>query len=75
RQNVASGAIPLTHKNRVIKNHMSIERALDMLRANDLGQVREIHLLHLSDGNSDAEAFRRQVQELTGKPVYVAQAR
>ncbi|MHB8928866.1 MAG: MBL fold metallo-hydrolase, partial [Bacillota bacterium] len=41
RQNVASGAIPLTHKNRVIKNHMSIERALDMLRANDLGQVRE----------------------------------
>ncbi|HEY3314314.1 MAG TPA: MBL fold metallo-hydrolase [Bacillota bacterium] len=72
RRNVASGEIALSHKNRVIQNHMSIERALDMLRANDLSQVREIHLLHLSDGNSDAEAFRRQVQELTGKPVYVA---
>lgn len=73
RQNVASGAIPLTHKNRVIKNHMSIERALDMLRANDLGQVREIHLLHLSDGNSDAEQFKASVQRLTGKPTFIAQ--
>lgn len=75
RQNVAAGSIPLGHKNRVIRSHMSIERVLDMLRANDLRQVREIHLLHLSDGNSDAEAFRRQVQEATGKPVYVAAQR
>ena len=72
RQNVATGAIPLSHKNRVIQSHMSIERVLDMLRANDLSQMREIHLLHLSDGNSDAERFRLQVQQATGKPVYVA---
>lgn len=72
RQNVAAGAIPLSHKNRVLRSHMSIERVLDMLRANDLSEVREIHLLHLSDGNSDAEAFRLQVQQATGKPVYVA---
>lgn len=73
RQNVATGAIPLSHKNRVIRSHMSIERALDMLRANDLSQVREIWLLHMSDGNSDAEGFRLQVQQATGKPVYVAE--
>lgn len=73
RQNVASGAMPLAHKNRVMRNHMSLERLLDFLRANDLSQVRELHLLHLSDANADAELFRRRVQELAGKPVYVAQ--
>ena len=34
----------------------------------------EIWLLHLSDGNSDAERFKREIMELTGKkePVYIA---
>lgn len=72
RQNVAAGVIPLALKNRILRNHMSLERALDLLRANDLSQVREIWLLHLSDGNSDAERFKQEIMELTGKPVYVA---
>jgi len=74
RQAVASGAIPLAHKNRVMRNHMSLERALEFLRANDLSQVQEIHLLHLSDQNSDAEEFKRRVAAATGLPVYVAPA-
>lgn len=45
---------------------------IDELKANDLSKVREIWLLHLSDGNSDAERFKREVMELTGKPVYIA---
>lgn len=72
RQSVLDGVIPLAVKNRIIRNHMSLERVLDMLRANDLSRVQEIWLLHLSDANSDAELFRRRVQELTGKSVYVA---
>lgn len=72
RQGVSSGAIPLAHKNRVMRNHMSLERALEFLKANDLSQVREIHLLHLSDSNSDADGFKRAVARATGKPVYVA---
>jgi len=74
RQAVASGAIPLAHKNRVMRNHMSLERALEFLRANDLSQVQEIHLLHLSDQNSNAEEFKAAVQRATGLPVYVAPA-
>jgi hypothetical protein len=42
------------------------------MQANDLSKVQEIWLLHLSDGNSDADRFKREIQELTGKPVYVA---
>ncbi len=70
--NVEKGIIPESHKNRVIKSHMSLETAKGFLRANDLSKVREIWLLHLSDANSDAERFKREIQELTGKEVYIA---
>jgi phosphoribosyl 1,2-cyclic phosphodiesterase len=70
--NVESGAVPGALKDRVLQSHMSLEHLKDFFQANDLSRVREIWLLHLSDGNSDAERFRHEVQELTGKPVYVA---
>jgi len=72
RDNVINGEIPIEHHRRVVRNHMSLERAKELLRANDLSKVREIWLIHLSDDNSDAERFVREVQAVTGKPVYVA---
>ena len=51
---------------------MSLENFITFLRANDMSTVRQIYLLHLSDGNSDAEAFQRQVQQETGAEVYIA---
>lgn len=72
RRNVESGALHPAQYKRVLRNHMSLERLLEMLQANDLSQVREIWLLHLSDQNSDEEAFKRAVESATGKPVYVA---
>lgn len=74
RRNVDAGEIDAAHYRRVIRTHMSIERACDLLRANDLTRVREVHLLHLSNGNSDAEAFRRAAARASGKPVYVAES-
>jgi phosphoribosyl 1,2-cyclic phosphodiesterase len=35
--------------------------------------VREIHLLHLSAGNSDAARFKREIEEQTGRMVFVAE--
>jgi len=72
RANVAAGLVEPALKNRILKSHFSLEHVKDFLKANDLSKVREIWLLHLSDGNSDAERFKREIQELTGKPVYVA---
>lgn len=71
-RNVAAGIVDQALWHRIIRNHMSLERLLDMLRANDLSQVREIWLLHLSDDNSDADAFANAVRRVTGKPVYIA---
>ncbi len=66
------GRISMKLAERIMKTHMSIEAAMAFIRKNDMSRVREIRLLHLSDGNSLAEDFKRQVQEETGAEVYVS---
>ena len=70
--NVSAGVIPATLRNRIIRNHFGIENVFAFLKANDLRHCREIILLHLSSDNSDAAAFKREIAELTGLPVYIA---
>ena len=70
-QSVRNGYIPPELVPRLIKSHMSLEHFLDLLKANDLHEVKQIYLLHLSNNNSDAERFREAVQKLTGTEVYV----
>lgn len=67
-----ASSMPEVVQNRIIKNHMSLETALELFRANDLSKVREIRLLHMSEGNMDAAAALQAVQEATGKPTFVA---
>lgn len=69
-QTLAAGINP-TLKSRIIESHMSLNHFLDLLKANDLSNIKAIYLLHLSDGNSDAELFKREVQKLTGTQVFV----
>ena len=35
-------------------------------------KLQEIWLLHLSSSNADAKRFKKEIQELTGVPVYIA---
>lgn len=72
RANIEAGLVEPALKKRILKSHFSLEHVKEFLKANDLSQVKEIWLLHLSDRNSDAELFKREIMELTGKPVYVA---
>ena len=70
-QSVRHGYIPPELVPRLVKSHMSIEHFIDLLKANDLRQVKQIYLLHLSNNNSDAERFKAAVQKATGTEVYV----
>ena len=72
QENVDCGAVPLVLKNRLLESHFSLPNVKEFLKANDMSKVKEIYLLHLSDGNSDASRFKREIAELTGKPVYIA---
>ena len=70
--NVRDEKIQFSLAERVAGTHMRIETLLDLLRSNDMSKVRQIYLLHLSDNNSDAEAFKKMVQQETGAEVYIA---
>lgn len=70
--NVKRGSVPEVLKKRLLTSHFSLDNVKEFLKANDLSQVREIWLLHLSDGNSDAERFKKEIMEVVGRPVYIA---
>ena len=70
--NVRDDKIPFPLAERVAQTHMSIDTLLALLRANDMTKVRQIYLLHLSDNNSDAEKFKKMVQQETGAEVYIS---
>lgn len=70
-ENVGAHILNKSLAERLIKSHFSIENVLAFLRANDLSKVKEIWLIHLSDGNADAGKFARMVEAATGKPVCI----
>lgn len=59
-------------RDRVIQSHMSLQTCIKTLKANDLSQVNNIVLIHLSDRNSDEARFKSDVERATGKVVHVA---
>lgn len=71
-ENIREGRVPAVMKRRLLRSHFSLEHVKEFLSANDLSKVQEIWLLHLSDNNSDAAHFKKEIMELTGKPVYIA---
>ena len=69
---VADGANPQFLRDRVLHSHMSLDTCKKTLLTYDLQPVNNIVLIHLSDGNSDEKRFKREVEETTGKTVWVA---
>jgi len=71
--NVLNGRIPSVVRKRVLRSHMSIETFKGFLAANDLSGVNNIVMIHLSDGNSHAAKFKKEIEDLTGKTVHIAE--
>ncbi|MED4977199.1 MBL fold metallo-hydrolase [Weizmannia sp. FSL K6-0777] len=70
-QNILDGRIPQVMRKRLLQSHFSLENVKEFFKANDLSKVQEIWLLHLSDTNSNAELFKREIMKLTGKMVII----
>lgn len=58
-------------KKRILENHMSFESLSTFLSTSDLSKTEQIHLLHLSNANSNEHKFVQDLQRQTGVPVYV----
>jgi phosphoribosyl 1,2-cyclic phosphodiesterase len=61
-------------RDRVIESHMSLNTCKELLKANNLAGVNNIVLIHLSDSNSNAIRFKKEIEEVTGKTVHVAES-
>lgn len=72
-RNIKTGRLSTSLTNRTLESHMSFDTCREALLANDLSKVNNIVLIHLSDGNSNAAEFQRDIQKATGKNVFVAE--
>lgn len=71
--NVATGKVNAVQALRTRQTHLSIRQAIELVRANETGHLKTVTLLHLSNRNADAEAFRKKMQEsVVFADVYVA---
>lgn len=59
---------------RILRNHFSLRDCKNLLLANDLKNVINVVLIHLSDSNSNEKQFITEVFELTGKTTTAATA-
>lgn len=71
-ENILSGKVPVVLRSRLKKSHFSLENYLEFLKSNDLSDVKEIWVLHMSSNNADERIFKEEIQKVTGKPVYIA---
>lgn len=70
-EQVENGKINVSLRNRIVRNHLSLESLVEALKAADLSRCKKIYVLHLSDGNSNEEVIKRTIQELTGVEVVI----
>lgn len=60
-------------RDRVLRSHLSLDTCKKFLLANDLSKVNNIVLIHLSDSNSNAVQFQKEIYDATLKNVTVAE--
>lgn len=71
-ENIEKGYIHPALANRLLKSHFSLASVREFLKATDISCCKDITLIHLSDGNSNATEFKKDIERLTGIPVYIA---
>lgn len=71
-EQIAEGHLAEKMAIRLKKSHMSLNRLIEALKANDLSETRHIIIIHLSDSRSDERLMVEAIQQATGKPVTAA---
>ncbi len=66
------GLVDIKRVTRTMKSHMSLENLIEFLNANDLSRVEEIHLLHLSNDNSDIDLIQDEIRKVYHGDLIIA---
>lgn len=70
-EHVNENEINVSLRNRIVKNHMSLETVLEALEDVKMTRLKKVYILHLSDGNSDEKLIRDSIEKKLGVPVEV----
>lgn len=62
--------LPQITKDRIVTSHFELTNVKSFFKAQDLSKTKEIHLIHLSDENSNPKQFIQEIEQITGLPVY-----
>ena len=71
-RNIKQGFLPEVLAKRLMKSHFSLDHVKEFLGNININKCRNVILLHLSEGNSDARKFKTEIEKLTGLPTYIA---
>lgn len=69
--NTKNDSLNLNLRNRIVKNHMSLETLLKALNQADLSNLKKVYVLHLSDANSQEKVILEAIQRQTGAIVEI----
>jgi len=69
--NVKNDSLNINLRNRIVKNHMSLETLLKALKQANLSNLKKIYVLHLSDTNSQEKVILEAIQRQTGTIVEI----
>lgn len=67
-EKLLSANIDEFQKQRILKNHLSLEKVAAYLQTQP--QLQEVHLVHLSRRNANAELFKSTIQAIVGDKVF-----
>lgn len=74
KKNIENGILTFNLKNRIIHSHMELQTCINFINNNDVSQVCNIVLIHLSSNNSDAKEFKNKIQNIMPfSNVYIAE--
>lgn len=71
KKNMERGYLHPALARRIMQSHCSLKTGLEFFRDQDLSQVQEIHILHVSEANADKNRIKEAVQRQTGKLVLI----
>lgn len=70
-ERVDENKINVSLRNRIVKNHMSLETVLEALNSIRMSKLKKVYILHLSDDNSDEKLIRDSIEKKLGVQVEV----
>lgn len=70
-QNTNDDEVSVELRNRIVKNHMSLETVMKLIEKSGVNFIKQLYLTHLSKNNSDENIIKREIQKLSGVEVYV----